>query len=76
MYEFLRNISLKKSEILKIWEGCMLSGFDNMVEDRDKGEVDYWYLPWFCDQPPPRVMLERPTQGLIDREIEIEVRIK
>ena len=56
MYEFLPNIPLRKTEILKIWGGCVLSGFDHMVEDRDKSEADYWYLPWFHDQPPPKAM--------------------
>ena len=76
MYEFLPDIPLRKTEILKIWGGCVLSGFDHMVEDRDKGEVDYWYLPWFHDQPPPKAMPERSAREPVDREAEIEVRIK
>lgn len=46
------------------------------VEDRNKGEVDHSYLGWFHDQPPLKVMPERLGKGAIDREVEVEVRIK
>lgn len=76
MYEFLPNIPFKKYKILKIWGGCILLGFNNTMKDPDKGEVDYWYLPWFCDQLPPEAMPERSVREKVDREAEVDVRIK
>ena len=47
-----------------------------MVDDRVEGEVDPLYLHWFFDQDPLKVMPEGSARGIIDREEEIEVRIK
>ena len=47
-----------------------------MVKDRTRGEVDQAYLDWVHDQPLPKVMPEGSIKGPIDREAEIEVKIK
>ena len=47
-----------------------------MVDDRVEGEVDPLYLHWFFDQSPLKIMPEGSTREIIDREEEIEVRIK
>ena len=47
-----------------------------MVKDRTRGEVDQTYLDWIHDHPLPKVMPERSIKGPIDREAEIEVKIK
>ena len=46
-----------------------------MVKDRTRGEVDQAYLDWVHDQPLPN-MPEGSIKGPIDREAEIEVKIK
>ncbi|KAH0752502.1 hypothetical protein KY285_005650 [Solanum tuberosum] len=76
MYEFHPEISLRKSEIFKIWGGYMLSSPRDRVEDRTKGEVDQAYLEMVHDQPPPKVLPQGSVKGPVDREAEIEVRIK
>lgn len=47
-----------------------------MVDDHVEGEVDPLYLHWFFDQAPLNVIPERSAREIIDREEEIEVRIK
>ena len=47
-----------------------------MVKDRTRGEVDQAYLDWVHDQILPKVMPEGSIKGPIDREAEIEVKIK
>ena len=47
-----------------------------MVKDRTRSEVDQAYLEWVHDQPLPKVMPEWSIKGPIDREAEIEVKIK
>ena len=47
-----------------------------MVKDRTRGEVDKAYLSWVHDHPLPEVMPEGSIKGPIDREAEIEVKIK
>ena len=76
MYEFHPKIPLRQSEIFKIWGGCILSSPHDMVKDRTRGEVDQAYLDWVHDQPLPKVMPEGSIKGPIDREAEIEVKIK
>ena len=47
-----------------------------MVDDHVEGEVDLLYIHWFFDKNPLRVMPEGLGWEIIDREEEIEVRIK
>ena len=47
-----------------------------MVDDRVEGEVDPLYLHWFFDQDPLKIIPEGSAREIIDREEEIEVRIK
>ena len=47
-----------------------------MVDDRVEREVDPLYLHWFFDQAPLKIMPEGSAREIIDREEEIEVRIK
>ena len=47
-----------------------------MIDDRVEGEVDPLYLHWFFDQTPLKIMPEGSAREIIDREEEIEVRIK
>ena len=76
MYEFHPKTPLRQSEIFKIWGGCILSSPHDMVKDRTRGKVDQAYLEWVHDQPFPKVMPEGSIKGPIDREAEIEVKIK
>ena len=47
-----------------------------MVKDCTRGVVDQAYLEWVHDKPLPKVMPEGLIKGPIDREVEIEVKIK
>ena len=47
-----------------------------MVKDGTRGEVDQAYLDWVHDHPLPKVMPEGSIKGPIDREAEVEVKIK
>ena len=48
----------------------------SMVDDCVQGKVDRLYLHLFFDQSPLKVMPEGSAREIIDREEEIEVRIK
>ena len=47
-----------------------------MVKDHTKSEVDQAYFEWVHDHPLSKIMPEGSIKGPIDREAEIEVRIK
>lgn len=66
----------RESEAQKIWGGSRTLSSKAMVYDRVEGEVDPLYLHWFFDQTPLKIMPEGSAREIIDREEEIEVRIK
>ena len=47
-----------------------------MVKDHTKSEVDQAYFEWVHDHPLSKIMPEGSIKGPIDREAEIEVKIK
>ena len=66
----------RESEAQKIWGGSRTISSKAMVDDRVEGEVDPLYLHWLFDQAPLKIMPEGSAREIIDREEEIEVRIK
>ena len=66
----------RESEAQMICDGSRTLSSKAMVDDRVEGEVDLLYLHWFFDQTPLKIMPEGSAREIIDREEEIEVRIK
>ena len=66
----------RESEAQKIWGGSRTLSSKAMIDDRVEGEVYPLYFHWFFDQTPLKIMPEGSAREIIDREEEIEVRIK
>lgn len=59
-YDFGKDQPHDEEEIMKIWYASKVSELNEMVEDRDRGEVIPEYITWFHD---PSSFRERP-EGL------------
>ena len=76
MWEVALENRDRESEAQKIWGGSRTLSSKAMVDDHVEEEVDPLYLHWFFDQAPLKIMPEGSAREIIDREEEIEVRIK
>nr|XP_009630725.1 uncharacterized protein LOC104120621 isoform X2 [Nicotiana tomentosiformis] len=76
MWEFKGEELPRESYTQKVWFGSQFSDLDEMVADRERGEVSLAYLEWFHNQAIPEQRPERSIRNAFDWEEEIKARVR